>query len=99
VSVFRALSRFGRSISHKTTRVKKGVRAMIEEAVRTMIYKVRIKKKYPFKQMNPGETLKLNDVDVRDAQKAAYYYRSQCKRPIEVLITKQADGYYCHRVA
>ena len=72
---------------------------MIEEAVRTMIYKVRIKKKYPFKQMNPGETLKLNDVDVRDAQKAAYYYRSQCKRPIKVLITKQDGGYYCRRVA
>ena len=28
---------------------------MIEEPVRTMIYKVRIKKKYPFKQMSPGE--------------------------------------------
>ena len=40
-----------------------------------MIYKVRIKKKYPFKQMSPGETLKLNDLDVRGAQKAAYYYR------------------------
>jgi hypothetical protein len=64
---------------------------MIEEAVRTTIYKVRIKKKYPFKQMSPGETLKLNDVDVRDAQKAAYYYRSLCKRPINVL--------YCRRVA
>jgi len=36
-----------------------------------MIYKVRINKKYPFKQMSPGETIKLNDVDVRDAQKAA----------------------------
>ena len=35
-----------------------------------MIYKVRINKKYPFKQMSPGETHKLNDVDVRDAQKA-----------------------------
>ena len=72
---------------------------MVEEAVRPMIYKIRIKKKYPFKQMSPGETLKLNDVDVRDAQKAAYYYRSLCKRPIEVLITKQDDGYYCRHVA
>ena len=36
-----------------------------------MVYKVRINKKYPFKQMSPGETIKLNDVDVRDAQKAA----------------------------
>jgi hypothetical protein len=31
--------------------------------------KIRIYKKYPFKQMRPGETFKLNDVDVRDAQK------------------------------
>jgi hypothetical protein len=74
---------------------EKGVRVMIEEPVGTMIYKVRIKKKYPFKHMSPGETLKLNYVDVRDGQKAAYYYRSQCKRPIKVLITKQDDGYYC----
>jgi hypothetical protein len=62
VSVFR-LSRFRRSISHKNNAREKGVRAM-------MINKVRTKKKYPFKQMSPGETLKLNDVDVRDAQKA-----------------------------
>jgi hypothetical protein len=61
--------------------------------------KTRIYKKYPFKQMRPGETFKLNDVDVRDAQKAAYYYRSLCKRPIKVVITKQDDGYYCRRVA
>ena len=61
--------------------------------------KIRIYKKYPFKQMRPGETFKLNDVDVRDAQKAAYYYRSLCKRPIKVVIIKQDDGYYCRRVA
>jgi hypothetical protein len=71
---------------------EKGVRAM-------MINKVRTNKKYPFKQMSTGETLKLNDVDVRDAQKAAYYYRSLCKRPIQIVITKQDDGYYCRRVA
>jgi len=47
--------------------------------------------------MRPGETFKLKDV--RDAQKAAYYYRSLCKRPITVVITKQDDGYYCRRVA
>jgi hypothetical protein len=41
----------------------------------------------------------LNDLDVRDAQKAAYYYRSLCKRPIRIVITKQDDGYYCRRVA
>jgi hypothetical protein len=64
-----------------------------------MINKIKTKKKYPFKQMSPGETLKLNYVDVRDAQKGAYYYRSLCKRPIKVLITKQDDGYYCRRVA
>ena len=61
--------------------------------------KTRIYKKYPFKQIRPGETFKLKDVDVRDAQKAAYYYRSLCKRPIQVVITKQDDGYYCRRVA
>ena len=38
-----------------------------------MINKVRTNKKYPFKQMSPGETLKLNDLDVRGAQKLAYY--------------------------
>ena len=72
---------------------------MIDEAVRTTIYKARINKKYPFKKMSLGETFKLNDLDVRGAQKAAYYYRSQCKRPIQILITKQDDGYYCRRVA
>ena len=64
-----------------------------------MIYKVRTNKKYPFKRMSPGEMFKLNDLDVRDAQKAAYYYRCQCKRTIEILITKEDDGYYCRRVA
>ena len=72
---------------------------MIEEAVRTTIYKARINKKYPFKQMSLGETFKLSDVDVRGAQKAAYYYSNECKRPIKVLITKQDDGYYCRCVA
>ena len=64
-----------------------------------MICKVRINKKYPFKQMSLGETIKLNDVDVRDAQKVTYYYRSLCKRPTKIVITKQDDGYYCRRVA
>ena len=54
-----------------------------------MIYKVRINKEYPFKQMSPSETIKPNDVDVRDAQKVAYCYRGLCKRPIKVVITKQ----------
>ena len=60
-----------------------------------MIHKVRINKKYPFKQMSPGETFKLNELDVRGAQKLAYYYRSLCKRPIQVVVTKRDDGYYC----
>jgi hypothetical protein len=38
--------------------------------------------------MSPGESFKLNEMDVRDAQKAAYCYRNQCKRPIQILITK-----------
>jgi hypothetical protein len=72
---------------------------MIEAAVRTTIHKVRINKKYPFKQMSPGEIFKLNELDVRNAQKLAYYYRNLCKRPIQVVVTRQDDGYYCCRVA
>ena len=34
-----------------------------------MINKVRTNKKYPFKQMSTGETFKLNNVNVRDAQR------------------------------
>ena len=64
-----------------------------------MVNKVRTNKKYPFKQMSPGETFKLNDTDVRGVQKLAYYYRSISKRPIRIVITKKRDGYYCRRVA
>jgi hypothetical protein len=49
--------------------------------------------------MSLGEMFKLSDVDVRGAQKLAYYYRSLCKRPIQIVITKRDDGYYCRRVA
>ena len=84
------LSLFERSILHNTI-VKKELGAMVN--------KVRTNKKYPFKQMSPGETFKLNDLDVRGAQKLAYYYRSLCKRPIQVVVSKQDDGYYCRRVA
>ena len=49
--------------------------------------------------MSPGESFELNEMDVRDAQKLAYYYRSLCKRPINIIITKQDDGYYSRRVA
>ena len=34
-----------------------------------MIHKVKTNKKYPFKQMQPGDTFKLNDDDIRSAQK------------------------------
>jgi hypothetical protein len=64
-----------------------------------MICKVRIKKKYPFKQMSPGETLKLNDVDVRDAQKAAYNYRRLCKRPLALLSLNRMTAIIVDRVA
>jgi hypothetical protein len=36
--------------------------------------------------------------DVRSAQKMAWYYRTQCKRPINIVIAKGDDGYHCERV-
>ena len=45
-----------------------------------MINKAKINKKYPFKQMRSGEAFKLDDEDVRRAQKMAWYYRARCKR-------------------
>ena len=91
VSLQSAVTLWTLNLAEKNAR-EEGVRAM-------MINKVRTNKKYPFKQMSPGDTFKLNDVDVRGAQKLAYYYRSQCKRPIQIVITKQDDGYHCRRVA
>jgi len=64
-----------------------------------MIYKVRAKKKYPFKQMKAGEVFKLDNEDVRDAQKIAYYYRKVCKRPFMIVIVKSHDGHYCKRLS
>jgi hypothetical protein len=64
-----------------------------------MIYKVKTNKKYLFKQMQPGETFKLSDDDVRGAQKMAYYYRRRCKRPMRIVIVKSDDGYQCCRIA
>jgi len=65
-----------------------------------MIYRVGLKKKkYPFKQMKPGEMFRLDENDVRDAQKISYYYRKVCKRPFLVLITKHYDGHYCERLS
>jgi hypothetical protein len=63
-----------------------------------MIHKVKINKKYPFKHMQPSERFKLDDDDIRSAQKVAWYYRTQCKRPISIVIAKSADGYHCQRV-
>jgi hypothetical protein len=63
-----------------------------------MISKIKINKKYPFKQMKVGETFKLNNEDVRGAQKMVSYYRSRCKRPINIVITKRDDGYHCRRI-
>ena len=63
-----------------------------------MIHKVKINKKYPFKHMRPGERFKLDDDDIRSAQKMASYYRTQCKRPINVVIARGDDGYHCQRI-
>ena len=41
---------------------------MIDEAVRTTIYKARINKKYPFKNMSLGETFKLKILPLRQSQ-------------------------------
>ena len=51
-----------------------------------MINKAKIYKKYPFKQMQSGDAFKLDDADVRDAQKA-------------IVIEKCDDGYECCRIA
>ena len=63
-----------------------------------MIYKAKGNKKYPFRQMEPGDTFKLNNEDVRSAQKMAWYYRTWCKRPINIVIAKGDDGYHCQRM-
>jgi hypothetical protein len=63
-----------------------------------MIHKAKTNKKYLFKQMQPGETFKLNDDDVRSAQKMAWYYRTRCKRPISIVIAKSDHGHYCKRI-
>ena len=63
-----------------------------------MIQKLKINKKYRFKYMQPGDTFKLNDDDVRSAQKMAWYYRKRCKRPLPIVIVKRSDGYHCWRL-
>ena len=63
-----------------------------------MIHKVKTNKKYLFKHMQPGERFKLKEDDIRSAQKMAWYYRTRCKRPINIVIAKSSDGYRCQRV-
>ena len=63
-----------------------------------MIHKVKINKKYPFKNMQPGERFKLDEDDIRSAQKMTSYFRTRCKRPINIVIAKSDDGYHCQRV-
>jgi hypothetical protein len=63
-----------------------------------MIYRVKTNKKYPFRQLQPGKKFNLNDEDVRSAQKMAWYYRTRCKRPINIVIAKSDDGYHCQRL-
>ena len=63
-----------------------------------MIDQTKSNKKYPFRQMQPGEAFKLDDADVRRAQKMAWYYRTRCKRPIRIVIAKSNDGYHCRRI-
>ena len=45
--------------------------------------------------MQSGEAFKLDDEDVRRAQKMAWYYRTRCKRPINIVIARGDDGYHC----
>ena len=49
--------------------------------------------------MKLGETFKLDDEDVRNAQKMAWYYRFRCKQRIKIVIEKSDDGYECRRIA
>ena len=41
-----------------------------------MITKAKTNKKYLFRQMQPGDTFRLNIEEVRSAQKMAWYYRA-----------------------
>jgi hypothetical protein len=49
--------------------------------------------------MEVGETFKLDEGDVRRAQKLAHYYRVHCKRPLRIKVTRTGDGHYCERLA
>ena len=54
--------------------------------------------KYVFDAMQPGDKIRIEKEDVRKAQKTAHYYRVLRKRPINVVILKDNDGYYCERL-
>jgi len=69
-----------------------GARVLINET------RYKTNKKYLFRQMQPGDTFRLNIEDVRSAQKMAWYYSARCKRPINVVIARGDDGYHCQRI-
>jgi hypothetical protein len=48
--------------------------------------------------MQLGERFKIDDNDVRKLQLLTSYYRNQCKRPINVAVVREIDGYYCERL-
>ena len=50
--------------------------------------------KYSFKMMKPGEKIQIEKGDVRRLQVIASYYRNQCKRPINVFVGKDSNGYH-----
>jgi hypothetical protein len=50
--------------------------------------------KYAFKSMKPGEKIKVDKGDLRRLQVITSYYRNQCKRPINVFVVKEANGYH-----
>ena len=50
--------------------------------------------KYRFKMMKPGQKIKIDKKDVRRLQVIASYYRNQCKRPINVFVGKDSNGYH-----
>jgi hypothetical protein len=54
--------------------------------------------KYAFYMMQLGDKIRIEKEDVRRAQKIAHYYRIRCKKPINVVISKDADGHYCERL-
>jgi len=54
--------------------------------------------KYKFKSMRPGDRIRIEKEDVRKAQTIAHYYRVRCKRPINVIVARDNDGYYYERL-